>query len=168
MIFQRTAGQRTAGLAALALLVALGGCKGAATGNDSAAAGQVAKATVTIATADGGSHRFVVDVAATAQQQQQGLMYRQSIPKDGGMLFAPYPPDGGPPKAASFWMRNTPSSLDIIFIRPDGTIATVAEDTVPLSETPVESGEPVNAVLEIAGGRAAELGIAAGDRVTWK
>ncbi len=168
MIFQRSAGRRTAGLAALALLAALDGCKGAATGNDSAATGQAAKATVTIATADGGSHLFDVDVAATAQQQQQGLMYRQSILKDGGMLFAPYPPDGGPPKAASFWMRNTPSSLDIIFIRPDGTIATVAEDTVPLSETPVESGEPVNAVLEIAGGRAAELGIAAGDRVTWK
>ena len=63
-----------------------------------------------------------------------------------GMLFWPYPPDG-PAREASFWMKNTPSSLDIIFIRPDGTIATIAENAVPQDETQLTSGEPVSAVL---------------------
>ncbi|MEP9400992.1 DUF192 domain-containing protein [Sphingomonas sp. VNH70] len=157
-----------AGLAACALLATLGGCQGSAPGNDSTASGEPARTEVTIATAAGPAHRFNVDVAASEAQQQQGLMYRTAIPADGGMLFAPYPPGGGPPKAASFWMKNTPSPLDILFIRPDGTIATIAENTVPFSETPVASGEPVSAVLELAGGRSAELGIAAGDKVTWK
>jgi uncharacterized membrane protein (UPF0127 family) len=83
------------------------------------------------------------------------------------MLFAPYPADGGPPREASFWMKDTPSPLDIVFIRQDGTIATIAEQTTPYSEVPVSSGEPVAAVLEIRGGRAAELGLAEGDRVRW-
>lgn len=128
----------------------------------------MAKTELTVTTADGTAHRFTVEVAATEPQQQQGLMYRPPLAPDAGMLFAPYPPDGGPPRAANFWMRNTPSPLDILFIRPDRTIATVAENTVPFSETPVPSGEPVSAVLELGGGRAAELGIAAGDKVTWK
>lgn len=112
-------------------------------------------------------HVFKVDVASTSEQQKQGLMFRTGIPADGGMLFAPYPPEGGGPKEASFWMKDTPSPLDIIFIRADGTIATIAENTVPFSEDPVRSGEPVAAVLEINGGRAAELGISPGDKVRW-
>jgi hypothetical protein len=94
-------------------------------------------------------------------------MYRTDLKPDGGMLFAPYPPEGGPPREASFWMRNTPSSLDIVFIRADRTIARIAENTVPLSEAPVASGEPVAAVLEVPSGRMAELGVAEGDRVDW-
>jgi uncharacterized membrane protein (UPF0127 family) len=93
-------------------------------------------------------------------------MYRTGLADDYGMLFWPYPPDG-PPRAASFWMKNTPSPLDILFIRPDGTIAHIAENTVPQSEVPVGSGEPVNAVLELRGGRALDLGIAEGDHVSW-
>lgn len=114
-----------------------------------------------------GSHDFQVEVAKTEPEQQRGLMFRTDIPKDGGMLFAPYPPDGGAPRVASFWMKNTPSSLDILFIRPDHTIARIAENTVPLSETPIPSGEPVAAILEINGGRAGELGIDEGDKVSW-
>ncbi len=53
------------------------------------------------------------------------------------MLFSPYPPEGGAPREASFWMKNTPSSLDIIFIRPDGTIAAIAENAVPHDEQPL-------------------------------
>ena len=113
-----------------------------------------------------GAHAFVVETAKTEEDQQRGLMFRTDIPQNGGMLFAPYPPVG-PPREASFWMKNTPSPLDIIFIRPDGTIARIAENTVPQSETPIPSGEPVSAVLEIRGGRALDLGIAEGDRVTW-
>ena len=89
-------------------------------------------------------------------------MFRQSLAPDRGMIF---PLD--PPRAAGFWMKNTLIPLDMIFVRPDGTIANIAENTVPLSLDPVTSVGEVAAVLEIAGGRAAELGIAAGDRVDW-
>ncbi len=137
-----------------------------ASDSDPAKQAEAQKATVTIESGDA-KHIFKVDVARTAEQQKQGLMFRTGIPADGGMLFAPYPPEGGGPREASFWMKDTPSPLDIIFIRADGTIATIAENTVPFSEDPVRSGEPVAAVLEINGGRAAELGISPGDKVRW-
>jgi uncharacterized membrane protein (UPF0127 family) len=124
------------------------------------------KLALTIASTNG-KHVFSVELAKTPAEQEKGLMFRTGIPKDQGMLFAPYPAEGGGPREANFWMKNTPSSLDIIFIRADGTIARVAENTVPFSEAPVPSGEPVAAVLEINGGRASELGIAEGDGVTW-
>ena len=108
------------------------------------------------------AHEFVVEVARTPQQQEQGLMFRQSLGDNAGMIF-PY----DPPQVASFWMKNTLIPLDMIFIRPDRTIARVAENTVPLSPDPVSAGEPVSAVLELRGGRAAELGVKAGDRVDW-
>jgi uncharacterized protein len=115
----------------------------------------------------GPDRRFCVELADTAEEQRQGLMFRTDLQPNGGMLFAPYPPGGTGPREASFWMKNTPSPLDIIFIRADGTIARVAADTVPFSEEPVSSGEPVAAVLEVPAGRAAALGIAEGDRVSW-
>ncbi|AXJ96013.1 MULTISPECIES: DUF192 domain-containing protein [unclassified Sphingomonas] len=121
---------------------------------------------VTVTSANG-THRFVVERAVTAQQQERGLMFRTDLTPDGGMLFWPYPAGGGAPKEASFWMKNTPTPLDIVFIRADGTIATIAENAVPYSETPIPSGEPVAAVLELVGGRTSELGIAAGDKVDW-
>ncbi|RZK79095.1 MAG: DUF192 domain-containing protein, partial [Methylobacterium sp.] len=99
--------------------------------------------------------------------QAKGLMYRTDIAADGGMLFAPYPPEGVPPREASFWMENTPRALDIAFIRADGTIARIAENAIPFDRTPLSSGEPVAAVLEVRGGRLAELGFATGDRVRW-
>ena len=126
--------------------------------------GQTIPLTVTTAA---GARTFKVKIARTVEDQAKGLMYRTDIARDGGMLFTPYPAEGGPPREASFWMKNTPTPLDIVFIRSDGTIATIAENTVPFSETPVPSGEPVSAVLEILGGRSAELGIAEGDRVSW-
>jgi uncharacterized membrane protein (UPF0127 family) len=110
---------------------------------------------------------FEVDLADTVPEQAQGLKFRTDIAPDGGMLFAPYPAEGGGPRAANFWMKDTPSPLDILFIRADGTIARIAENTVPFSEAPVPSEEPVAAVREIRGGRAGELGIAEGDRVRW-
>ena len=122
---------------------------------------------ITIASANG-KHRFVVERAATPAAQEKGLMYRTDLTPDGGMLFWPYPAAGGGPREANFWMKNTPTALDIIFIRKDGTIARIAENTVPFSEVPIPSGEPVGAVLEIMGGRSAALGIAEGDRVTWE
>ncbi|WP_309660808.1 DUF192 domain-containing protein [Sphingomonas sp.] len=108
------------------------------------------------------THRFVVELARSFQEQETGLMNRPSLGLDRGMIF-PY----DPPQPVAFWMKNTLIPLDMIFIRPDGTIARIAANTVPLSLEPVPAAEPIAAVLEIAGGRSAELGIGAGDRVDW-
>jgi len=152
--------------AALALAtLSLSACTGS-DGATSAAKDAVRTVPLTIASSNG-AHDFVVEVAKTSAEQERGLMYRTNIPKDGGMIFAPYPPEGGGPREATFWMKNTPSALDIIFIRTDGTIAHIADNAVPFSEDKIPSGEPVAAVLELNGGRAAELGIAEGDKVTW-
>ena len=107
------------------------------------------------------THRFVVEVARSPQEQETGLMNRRALGPDRGMIF-PY----DPPQPVSFWMKDTLIPLDMIFIRPDGSIARIAT-AVPLSLEPVPAAEPIAAVLEIAGGRSAELGIGAGDRVDW-
>jgi len=117
---------------------------------------------LTITTATGKTHRFTVEVARTPDQQAQGLMNRESLAPDRGMIF-PY----DVPVAASFWMKNTLIPLDMIFIRADGTVARIEANTVPLSLEPVGAGEPVAAVLELAGGRSADLGIVPGARVEW-
>jgi uncharacterized membrane protein (UPF0127 family) len=110
-----------------------------------------------------GVRKFVVEVARTPQEQERGLMFRESLAGDRGMIF----PQATVPQMAAFWMKNTLIPLDIIFIRADGTIARIEANAVPLSLDPISSGEPIAAVLEIAGGRAAELGIAEGDRADW-
>lgn len=109
-----------------------------------------------------GEHRFAVEVAATPAQQEKGLMFRKALDEDGGMLF---PMD--PPRVASFWMKNTIIPLDMLFMRTDGTIAFIGANTQPYSREPVSAGIPVAAVLELRGGRAAELGIGPGDRIVW-
>ena len=151
-------------LAIAALALSAAGCARGDADTATATTTQLLPVTIT---GPGGTNVFKVEVAGTVEKQAQGLMYRTDLPRDGGMLFWPYPPGGGAPRAASFWMKNTPTPLDIVFIRADGTIARIAENTIPFSETQVPSGEPVAAVLELVGGRAAELGIAEGDRVTW-
>jgi uncharacterized membrane protein (UPF0127 family) len=109
-----------------------------------------------------GIHHFTVDVAATPEQQEAGLMFVRSLAGDRGMIF-PY----DPPQEVAFWMRNTLIPLDIIYIRADGTIAQVIKAKA-LDETPLPSSEPIAVVLEIRGGRAAELGIKEGDKVSWE
>ena len=109
-----------------------------------------------------GDHRFTVEVARTAAEQATGLMFRRALPANHGMIF-PY----DQPTPVAFWMKNTLIPLDMIFIRADGRIARIAANTVPHSLEPVPAGEPVVAVLELRGGRSAELGIRAGDRVEW-
>lgn len=104
--------------------------------------------------AGGRVHRFKVELAQTADEQSYGLMNRTALGPDEGMLF-PF----SPPRPASFWMKDTLIPLDMIFVRADGSIARIAANTVPHSLESVAVGEPVAAVLEIAGGRAAELGI---------
>lgn len=154
-----------AAIAAAVLLVSAA-CQGDTGANAATEQGGAAKVVVTVETRNG-PKAFNVEVARTAAEQERGLMFRTNIPADGGMLFAPYPAGGAAPREASFWMKNTPTPLDIIFIRPDGTIASIAENTIPYSEEPSRSGEPVSAVLEILGGKSAELGIAPGDKVRW-
>jgi hypothetical protein len=109
-----------------------------------------------------GVHRFTVEVAATAEQQERGLMFRKSLGSDRGMIF-PY----DPPQDVAFWMKNTLIPLDIIYIRADGTIVRIT-NAKALDLTPLPAGEPIAAVLEIRGGRADELGIAEGDIVSWE
>lgn len=108
------------------------------------------------------THRFTVEVARSPQEQAYGLMNRSALAPDRGMIF-PY----NPPQPVAFWMKDTLIPLDIIFISPGGRILSIAENTVPLSLESVPSGGPVEAVLELAGGRARELGIKAGDSVDW-
>ncbi|MEO6434009.1 MAG: DUF192 domain-containing protein [Sphingomicrobium sp.] len=114
-------------------------------------------------TSSGGRHRLTVEVARTPEQQSIGMMFRRSVAPYRGMLF-PY----AEPQVVAFWMKNTLVPLDLIFIRADGTIAQVAANAEPLSLDMIQSNEPIVAVLEIGGGRAAELGIAPGDRVSWR
>jgi uncharacterized membrane protein (UPF0127 family) len=106
-----------------------------------------------------GDHAFVLELAGSPAEQERGLMFRRSLGPNEGMLF-PY----SPPQPVAFWMRNTMIPLDMIFVRQDGTIARIAT-AKPLDETPIQSGESVSMVVEIRGGRAAELGIHVGDKV---
>lgn len=155
----------------LALAAGVGGAGWAAynwyASPPSEASATAAKTIALAVASSNGTHAFQVEVAKSAAEQEKGLMYRTDIPDNGGMLFWPYPAGGGAPKEASFWMKNTPSPLDIIFIRANGTIARIAENAIPEDETPIPSGEPVAAVLELKGGRSSALGIAEGDKVTW-
>ena len=116
---------------------------------------------LTVASA-GKNHRFTVEVARTPEEQALGLMNRASLAPDRGMIFPLEPA-----RQASFWMKNTLIPLDMIFVRSDGSIANIEANTVPLSLEPVYSDGEVGAVLELAGGRAAELGIKPGDKVKW-
>ncbi len=106
---------------------------------------------------------FKVELAASAEAQAKGLMFRTALGDNEGMIFPT-----AVPEVRSFWMKNTPLSLDIIFIGPDGRIANIAADTVPYSLDSVRSNGPASAVLELRAGRAAELGIVPGDRVMWE
>lgn len=103
-----------------------------------------------------------LEVARTPAQQQLGLMFRPELPGDRGMLFPM-----SPPQVASFWMKNCLISLDLIFLR-DGKVVAIAPEAPPCQTLPCptyESGVPVDAVLELAGGRAAELGLKVNDPV---
>lgn len=116
---------------------------------------------LTVTAADG-KHAFRVELADTDEAQRKGLMFRTELPDDEGMIF-PY--DGL--SAQSFWMKNTPLPLDIIFVGPDRKITNIAAMTTPYSLDPVYSVGLVLGVLELRGGRAAELGIEPGDTVEW-
>ncbi len=111
----------------------------------------------------GSPHRFRVEVATSSAQQAKGLMFRTAMGADEGMIFPM-----SPPRMASFWMRNTVIPLDLLFVGPDQRVINIAANAVPYSEAPLQSDAPVSAVLELNGGRAAQLGIEPGDKVVWQ
>jgi hypothetical protein len=117
---------------------------------------------LTVTTPGGRAHVFRVEVARTPQEQARGLMFRNAMGADEGMLF-PY----DQPRILSFWMRNTVLSLDIVFIGPDRRVINIADHAVPYSEASLTSDAPAIAVLELNAGRAAALGIVAGSKVDW-
>lgn len=116
---------------------------------------------LTVASSNG-KHTFRVELARTEQDQAKGLMFRTAMGKDEGMIFPMVPP-----RTASFWMRNTVIPLDLIFVGQDHRILNIAANAVPYDETPLFSSGVSIAVLELNGGRAAQLGIKAGDKVEW-
>jgi uncharacterized membrane protein (UPF0127 family) len=107
-----------------------------------------------------GVHVFSVEVMRTPEEKAKGLMYRRELAEGRGMLF-----DFTPEQPVSMWMKNTYLPLDMIFIKADGRIARIAENTTPESEAIIPSGSPVRGVLEVIAGTAKKYGIAAGDRV---
>jgi uncharacterized membrane protein (UPF0127 family) len=111
-------------------------------------------------TRDGRRLAFTVEMAIQPEQQMIGLMFRLEVKPDEGMLF-----DWGAPRESSMWMRNTITSLDMIFIAADGRVHRIAERTVPYSLASVSSNGPVRATLELAAGTAERLNIRVGDRV---
>ena len=108
----------------------------------------------------GGKEIFRAEIADTPQLRQQGLMFRKHMGANEGMLF-----DFGSPRPVHMWMKNTFISLDMIFIRKDGTVIAIGANTEPFSEAVIGVEEPVKGVLEVVAGTAARLGLKPGDRV---
>ena len=113
---------------------------------------------LTLKTASG-SHEFTVEVVDTPKKRAVGLMYRTEMAADHGMLF-----DFKASRLVQFWMKNTYISLDMIFIREDGTIVRIARRTEPRSLRQISSGERVRFVLEVVAGTAERIGLRPGDR----
>jgi uncharacterized membrane protein (UPF0127 family) len=105
---------------------------------------------------------FSVEEAKTDEERERGLMFRTSLPEGQGMIF-----DFSPEQNVSMWMKNTLIPLDMIFIRADGRILRIAENTKIQSEEIIPSGGPVRAVVEVIAGTARKYGIAAGDKVSY-
>lgn len=103
---------------------------------------------------------FAVEMAKTEEEKTTGLMYRKELADGRGMLF-----DFSPEQEVSMWMKNTFIPLDMIFIRADGRILRIAENTEPQSTRIISSGGLAKGVLEVIGGTARKYGIAPGDRV---
>ena len=110
-----------------------------------------------------GRQSIAIEVAQTLEEKFRGLMFRPKIPEHTGMLF-PY----GTPQEITMWMKNTYASLDMVFIRVDGTVHRIEANTEPMSERVIASDGPVAAVLELAAGAAAKYGLKPGDKVLHK
>jgi uncharacterized membrane protein (UPF0127 family) len=128
-----------------------------------AAAPAVAAESVPLTIEAGGStYRFTVEIADDPAERSQGLMFREHLDENAGMLFL-YPDE----RPRTFWMKNTPLPLDIIFIDRNGLVVHVAAEARPFDLTTIESVAPAQSALEVRGGLAAQLGIGPGAKVTW-
>ncbi|HTJ58666.1 MAG TPA: DUF192 domain-containing protein [Devosiaceae bacterium] len=143
----------------LAMLRALGICLAlivvgvplaAASADDSVASFQTKK----------GDFKFNIEVVDTDAGRERGLMFRRSLAPNAGMLF-----DFLGEQPVDFWMVNTFIPLDMVFMTANGTVKTVHANARPQDATPIPSGGPVRFVLEIPGGRAAEIGLVPGDKM---
>ena len=110
-----------------------------------------------------GVRLFHVELAETPEQRARGLMYRRTLAPDAGMLFL-FPERERP----TMWMANTWLPLDMLFVAADGRIADIFANTVPRSRLTISSPHPARMVLELGGGTARRLGIAPGDRLSWR
>jgi len=124
--------------------------------------GGFAGGSLVIATA-GGERKFSIELATTPQQQEYGLMNRDRLAKDHGMLFLM-----GKERDIMMWMQDTRIALDMLFIDAHGHIVSIAANATPYSTAIIHSGKPASAVLEINGGEAVANGINVGDRVIYK
>lgn len=115
--------------------------------------------TITIET-QSGRHPFRVEWAMTSEERAKGLMFREKMDPDQGMVF-----DFGSEQQLAFWMKNTPLSLDMIFIHENGSVYRVEQRTEPFSERSIPSGAPVRYVLEVLAGTARKIELKPGDRV---
>lgn len=122
--------------------------------------GTAAQADMATLVTASGSHAIEVEVAATPKEREIGLMNRESLADDTGMLF-----DFRESRPVSMWMKNTLIPLDMLFIDKTGTIVRIARNAKPHSLETIPSGKPVRYVLEINGGAAAGYGAKAGDRL---
>ncbi|WP_377288670.1 DUF192 domain-containing protein [Rhizobium sp. SG2393] len=118
------------------------------------------RAPLTIVKQDGTRHAFTVELALTSAQREHGLMYREQMAANEGMLF-----DFGTERRITMWMRNTILPLDMVFIDPKGTVIGIHKDAEPFSETIIDSGRPAAFVLELNAGITTDLGIRTGDRI---
>ncbi|BCP53625.1 hypothetical protein K32_22420 [Kaistia sp. 32K] len=105
-----------------------------------------------------GRHPLTIEWASTPSERERGLMGRKTLPEGHGMLF-----DFGDEEPVYFWMKNTPLSLDMIFIKADGTTSRIEKRTTPFSEALIPGGAPVRYVLELVGGSADRIGLRPGD-----
>lgn len=120
----------------------------------------LARAKGVLATSAGQCVFLELWLAETPAQQRRGLMHVRELPDGRGMLFV-----YGREQETSMWMKNTHVSLDMLFIRADGSIASIATDTEPLSLKTIPSGEPVSRVLELKAGSVKRWGLEPGDRL---
>ena len=106
---------------------------------------------------------FRLELAETAAETAQGMMYRRSVPEGTGMLFIM-----AEERPQSFWMRNTYVPLDIIYLNADGAVVSIQANAQPMNDMPLPSEGPAKYVLEIAGGGSAQYGIKTGLKWLWK
>ncbi len=112
-----------------------------------------------VAVTDEGDRNFSIEIADDAAERSAGLMFRETMPEDHGMLFVMDNTD-----QVGFWMQNTPMPLDLLFIGPEGKVKRIMRGE-PMSEAVISPGEPVRFVLELKAGTAKRVGIESGDIV---